>query len=75
MLTLIPLLYIVVGSVGVFSLQCIRKIKAKTGNYSFGSIQWKSKNSSKEEVITQTEVILDDSQGEQEPLIHITQSD
>ena len=28
-----------------------------------------------EEVITQTEVILDDSQGEQEPLIRITQSD
>ena len=65
MLTLIPLLYIVVGSIGVLSLQCIRKIKAKTSNYSFGSMQWKSKKSSKEKVIhTQTEVIVDDSEGE-----------
>ena len=75
MLTLIPLLYIVVGSVGVLSLQCIHKIKAKTGNYSFGSIQWKSKKSSKEKVITQTEVIMDDSEGEREPLIRINQND
>ena len=74
MLTLIPLLYIVVGSVGVFSLQCIRKIKAKTGNYSFGSIQWKSKKSSNGKEITQTEVIMDDSEGEREPLIRIVQN-
>ena len=74
MLTLIPLLYIVVGSIGVLSLQCIHKIKAKTSNYSFGSIQWKSKKSSKEKVITQTEVIVDDSEGEREPLIHIIQN-
>ena len=75
MFTLIPLLYIVVGSVGVFSLQCIHKIKAKTGNYSFGSIQWKSKKSSNEKEITQTEVIMDDSEGEREPLIRIVQND
>ena len=74
MLTLIPLLYIVVGSIGVLSLQCIHKIKAKTDNYSFGSIQWKSKKSLKEKEITQTEVIMDDSEGEREPLIRIVQN-
>ena len=71
MLTLIPLLYIVVGSVGVLSLQCIRKIKAKCSSYSFGNMRMKNKK----KIITKTKVIFDNSEGEREPLIRIIQTD
>ena len=69
MLTLIPLLYIVVGSVGVFSLHCIRRMTAKCSSYSFPCMEMVTKEK------TNTKATVKFDNHEREPLISITQND
>ena len=40
MMTIIPLLYVVVGSIGIFALQCKHRLKIKSSSFSLRSIQW-----------------------------------
>uniref|UniRef100_A0A1X7V0F2 Uncharacterized protein n=1 Tax=Amphimedon queenslandica TaxID=400682 RepID=A0A1X7V0F2_AMPQE len=66
MMTLIPLLYVVVGSIGIF---CYR---LKSSRF---SIQWRTSQSQPSRSIRRTEIIMNDDEGEREPLIGIIQDD
>ena len=75
MMTLIPLLYVVVGSIGIFCLQCKHRLKIKSSSFSLRSIQWRTSQSQPSRSIMRTELIMDDDEGEREPLIGIIQGD
>uniref|UniRef100_A0A1X7UYM3 Uncharacterized protein n=1 Tax=Amphimedon queenslandica TaxID=400682 RepID=A0A1X7UYM3_AMPQE len=72
MMTLIPLLYMVVGSIGIFCLQCKHRLKIKSSRF---GIQWRTSQSQPSKSIRRTELIMDDDKGEREPLIGIIQDD
>ena len=75
MMTIIPLLYVVVGSIGIFALQCKHRLKIKSSSFSLRSIQWRTSRSQPSRSITRTELIMDDDEGEREPLIGIIQAE
>ena len=75
MMTLVPLLYVVVGSIGIFCLHCKHRLKIKSSSFSLRSIQWRTSQSQPSRSIMRTELIKDDDEGEREPLIGIIQAD
>ena len=72
MLALIPLLYVIVGSIGISFLQCKHRLKIKSSSFRLRSIQWWTSQS---QPSIRTELIMDDDEGEREPLIGIIQDE